>query len=178
MRLTPLASPYNTDGSVNLFPMTGQTDGQLISPLTLETKSEAILARNRRLRTFNSFYGEVEIIQGLKYRANIGLDYYQDKGDNYSGPGTFVNNSLNQSQSTGSIRNTEYYQYIIENLLLYEKTFAEKHRLGVTALYSVQESSSTSSYTAAIGIPFDYMQNTDFYQAASVNAGSPGFNYY
>ncbi len=178
MRLTPLASPYNTDGSVNLFPMTGQTDGQLISPLTLETKREAILARNRRLRTFNSFYGEVEIIQGLKYRANIGLDYYQDKGDNYSGPGTFVNNSLNQSQSTGSIRNTEYYQWVIENLLLYEKTFAEKHRLGVTALYSVQESSSTSSYTAAIGIPFDYMQNTDFYQAASVNAGSPGFNYY
>ncbi len=178
MRLTPLASPYNADGSVNLFPMAGQTDGQLISPLTLESKSEAILARNRRLRTFNSFYGEVEIIEGLKYRANIGLDYYQDKGDNYSGPGTFVNTSLNQSQSTGSIRNTEYYQWVIENLLLYEKTFAGKHRLGVTALYSVQESSSASSYTAAIGIPFDYMQNTDFYQAASVNAGSPGFNYY
>ncbi len=178
MRLTPLASPYNADGSVNLFPMAGQTDGQLISPLTLETKSEAILARTRRLRTFNSFYGEVDIIKGLKYRANIGLDYYQDKNDGYSGPGTFVNTSLNQSQSNGSIRNTEYYQYVIENLLLYETTFGEKHRLGLTALYSVQESQSTSSFSAAIGIPFDYMQNTDFYQAASVNAGSPGSNYF
>src|SRR5215211_3360504 len=91
MRLTPLASPYNADGSLNMFPMAGQTDGQLISPLTLETKSQAILARNRRLRTFNSFYGEVDIINGLKYRANIGLDFYQDKGDGYSGPGTYVN---------------------------------------------------------------------------------------
>ena len=178
MRLTPLASPYNPDGTVNLFPMAGQTDGNLISPLTLETKSEAILSRTRRLRTFNSFYGEVEIVKGLKYRANIGLDYYQDKNDGYSGPATFVNTSLNQSQSNGSIRNTEYNQYIIENLLLYEKTFAGKHTVGVTALYSVQESQSTSSYTAAIGIPFDYMQNTDFYQAASVNAGSPGSNYF
>jgi len=178
MRLTPLASPYNADGSVNLFPMVGQTDGQLISPLTLETKSQAILARTRRLRTFNSFYGEVDIINGLKYRANIGLDFYQDKIDGYSGPGTYVNSSLNQSQSTGNTRNTEYYQYTIENLLLYEKTIAEKHRLGLTGLYSVQKSASQSSFTSAVGIPFDYMQNADFYQAASINAGAPGSNYF
>ena len=177
MRITPLASPYNPDGSLNLQILTGSTDN-LFNPLTLETRSEAILARNRRLRTFNSFYGEVDIIKGLKYRINVGLDFYQDKADGYSGPGTFVNTALSQSSSTASARNTEFWQYTIENLLIYEKTFAQKHQLGLTALYSVQESQSQSSIMRGIGIPFDFMQNTDLYQAASVNAGDANSNYF
>ncbi|HEV7783237.1 MAG TPA: TonB-dependent receptor [Chitinophagaceae bacterium] len=176
MRITPLANPYNPDGTVNLQILTGGTDN-LFNPLTLKTRKEAILARNRRLRTFNSFYGEVDLIKGLKYRINVGLDYYQDKGDVYSGPGTYVNTALAQSASTASIRNTEFWQYTIENLLMYEKTIKEKHRIGITALYSAQKSQSTSSYVAAIGVPFDFIQNTNFYTAASVNAGPDGANY-
>jgi TonB-linked SusC/RagA family outer membrane protein len=176
MRITPLASPYNPDGTVNLQIVTGGTDN-LFNPLTLETRSEAILARNRRLRTFNSFYGEVDIIKGLKYRINVGLDFYQDKGDGYAGPGTFVNSALAQSQSSASVRNTEFWQYTIENLLLYEKTFAEKHRVGLTALYSVQKSQSQSSFTRGIGVPFDFMQNADLYQAASITT-DPNSNYF
>ncbi len=177
MRLTPLASPYNGDGSLNLQIVTGNTDN-LFNPLTLKTKSDAILARNRRLRTFNSFYGEVDIITGLKYRINVGLDFYQDKGDGYSGPGTVVNTSLVQSQSQASARNTEFWQYTIENLLIYEKTFAQKHRLGLTALYSTQKSQSQSTLINGAGVPFDFMLNADLYQAASVNVGQPGQNYF
>ncbi|HMU08423.1 MAG TPA: TonB-dependent receptor [Ferruginibacter sp.] len=176
MRITPLAPPYNPDGSLNLQILTGSTDN-LFNPLTLKTKKEAILARNRRLRTFNSLYGEVDIIKGLKYRINIGLDFYQDKADGYSGPGTYVNSALAQSQSTANIRNTEFWQYTIENLLFYNKSF-KKHQIGLTALYSIQKSQSTSSFASGIGIPFDYMQNADLYQAASINAGTPGSNYF
>ncbi len=173
MRLTPLASPYNADGSVNLLPQTGQTDGQAVSPLTLISNSGAILSKTRRLRTFNSFYTEVEIIKGLKYRANIGLDYYQDKSDSYSGPATYVNTSLLQSQSQASVRNTENYQYTIENLLLYEKSFNEKHKLGLTGLYSVQKIHTQGSGGFGIGVPFDYIQNTNLYLASSISAVNP-----
>lgn len=178
MRITPLASPYNSDGTLNLQPQVGQTDGQTISPLTLKTNAGAILSRTRRLRTFNSFYGEVEIIKGLKYRANIGLDYSQQKGDSYSGPATWVNTSLLQSQSQASIRNTEDWQYTVENLLIYDKTFNEKHKIGFTGLYSFQKQHEQSNYVAAIGVPFDYMQNTNIYQAATVNPGGSGDNYF
>ncbi|MBT1695621.1 TonB-dependent receptor [Fulvivirgaceae bacterium PWU4] len=173
MRMTPLASPYNDDGTVNLLPQVGQIDGQSINPLTLETKSDAILSRNRRLRTFNSFYGEVDIIKGLKYRANIGLDYWQDKSDGYSGPATYVNTSLLQSQSTASVRNTENYQYTVENLLFYDKTFNDKHKLGLTALYSFQKTHSQGSGLFGIGVPFDYVHNTNLYLAATVSAANP-----
>lgn len=173
MRMTPLASPYNDDGTVNLLPQVGQIDGQSINPLTLKTKSDAILSKNRRLRTFNSFYGEVDIIKGLKYRANIGLDYWQDKSDGYSGPATYVNTSLLQSQSTASVRNAENWQYTVENLLFYDKTFNDKHKLGLTALYSFQKTHLQSSGLFGIGVPFDYVHNTNMYLAATVSAANP-----
>lgn len=178
MRLTPLASPYNSDGTVNLFPQVGSVDASVVSPLTLKTDGIAILSRTRRLRTFNSFYGEVDIIKGLKYRVNIGLDYSQDKGDSYSGPSTWVNNSTSQSQSQASVRNTENWQYTIENLLIYEKSFNEKHKLGLTGLFSTQKNHAQSNYVFGIGVPFDYIHNTNLFQAATTNVGNAYDNYF
>src|SRR4030095_14945961 len=85
-----------------------------------------------------------------------------------------VNNSLSQTQSTASIRNVEFWQYTIENLLIYEKTINTKHKIGATALYSTQKSHNQGSQINAIGVPFDFIQNTNFYQAASVNAPQNG----
>lgn len=85
VRLTPLASPYNADGSLNLTPAIGSIDAATISPLTLMTRSDAILASSRNLRTFNSLYAEVNIIDGLRYRFNAGLNYSQGAGNNYAG---------------------------------------------------------------------------------------------
>lgn len=177
MQLTPLANPYNPDGTVNLQPQPG-LDASKISPLTLKTKADAILSRSRRLRTFNSFYGEVDIIKGLKYRINIGLDYSQQKNDSYSGPATWVNTNLDQKFSQASVRNTENWQYTVENLLLYDKTFNVKHKVGFTGLYSFQKSHGQANYVAAVGVPFDYMQNTNFYPAQSVNVGTENDSYF
>lgn len=176
MRIAPWIAPYNADGSLNLKTQTGPD--LIYNPLTLKTKADAIVSRNRRVRTFNSFYGELNIIEGLRYRANVGLDFYQDRGDGYAGPGSIVNQTDLQSQSSASIRNTDFWQYTIENLLMYEKTIAQKHRLGLTALYSIQKSQSQSSLMRGVGVPFDYMRNTDLYQAVSINAGDPGSNYF
>jgi hypothetical protein len=111
VRLTPLAAPYNTDGTVNLQPQFGSIDAATISPLTLKTKADAILARNRRIRTFNSLYGEVNIIDALKYRINIGLDYRQDAGSGYNGPSTWTNNNTAQANSNASTNNAEAWTY-------------------------------------------------------------------
>jgi len=178
MKVTPLADPYNPDGTVNMLPQAGSIDGALVSPLTLITKSGSILNRTRRLRTFNTLYGEVDIVKGLKYRINVGLDFSQDKIDNYSGPSTWVNTNPAQSASTASQRNTENWQYTVENLLIYEKTLNEKHKIGFTGLYSLQKNHQQSNYVAAIGVPLDYMQNTNFYPAQSINAGLPTDSYF
>jgi len=178
IRLTPLASPYNPDGTVNLQPQFGSIDAATISPLTLLTKKDAILAKTRRIRTFNSLYGELLILDGLKYRINVGLDFREDQGGSYNGPGTFTNNNTSQASSNASISNAEAWTYTIENILSYDKTFKEKHRIGFTGLFSVQKDHNLSSRFDVTGVPADYILNSNFALASgTVTANTtPGAN--
>ena len=178
VRLTPLASPYNPDGTVNLNPAIGSIDANVISPLTLETKEDAILAMNRRIRTFNSLYGEVQIMDGLRYRLNVGLDFRQDNGNGYNGPLTYTNTATVQSSSNASVNNAEAWSYNIQNLLYYDKTFAGKHKVGFTGLFEVTKDHNLRSGFQVTGVPADYIQNTNFGLAAgqpTSNADNTGF---
>ncbi|MHA4809468.1 SusC/RagA family TonB-linked outer membrane protein [Flavitalea flava] len=178
VRLSPLVSPYNADGSVNKLPQTGSIDGATVNPLSIKYNAAAILNRDRRLRTFNSLYGEWEIIKGLKYRVNVGLDYLQDQQGTYSGPNTFYNSSTALSGANESVLNAEAWTYTVENLLTYDKTIREKHRITFTGLYSFQKDHTQSSAFSGNGIPADYIQNYNLGLAGSVNANttSPGNN--
>ncbi len=169
IRTTPLAAPYNADGTVNLKPAAGSIDDPIISPLTLITKKDAILAMNRRIRTFNSLYGEVQIAPGLKYRLNVGLDFRQENGNGYNGPLTYTNTATVQSSSNASISNAEAWTYNIQNLLYYDKIFAKKHKVGVTGLFEIQKDHSQNSGFTVTGVPADYIMNTNF----SLASGQP-----
>ncbi|HEX5171304.1 MAG TPA: TonB-dependent receptor [Cyclobacteriaceae bacterium] len=173
MRMTPLASPYNADGSVNLRPQVGHIDEQAVSPLTLISKDDAILARTRRLRTFNSLYGEVQILKDLKYRLNVGLDYSQQQSDNYAGANTYVNTAYTNSQSNENVRNSEFFQATIENLLIYNKTINDKHNIGFTGLFSAQKDHAQGSGIFGLGMPADYFQAYNFALANTVSAKNP-----
>lgn len=161
-RLTPLAAPYNSDGSVNLFPAIGSLDAALVSPLTLITKEDAILSKTRRFRTFNSLYGEVQITNGLRYRLNVGLDFSQQAGNGYNGPLTYTNTATVQSSSNASISNAEAWSYNIQHLLYYDKTFAGKHKIGFTGLFEVNKNRNESSRFTVTGVPADYILNSNF----------------
>ncbi|HMH24674.1 MAG TPA: TonB-dependent receptor [Puia sp.] len=171
LRMSPLTAPYNPDGSVNLNPLVGSTDAAFVNPLTLKTAAAAILARTRRIRTFNSLYGEWQILPGLKYRLNVGLDYTQAQSDNYSGPNTYVNNNTSLTAASASVGNSEGYTYTLENILSYDKTIG-KHRFTFTGLYSVQKDHSQASSFLGTGFPADYVQNGNLALANSVTANT------
>ncbi len=175
IRLTPLASPYNADGTVNLNPAVGSIDAASVSPLTLITKASSILARNRRLGTFNSLYGEVQIMEGLRYRLNVGLTYSQSNGNGYNGPNTYTNSATVQSSSNASVSNSESWNYNIQNLLYYSKTFAQKHKLDLTGLFEVTKDHSLGSGFNVTGVPADYILSSNFALASgqpTVSAGN------
>ena len=178
VRLTPLASPYNADGTVNINPAIGSIDANVVSPLTLESKADAILAKNRRIRTFNSLYGELQLTSALKYRLNVGLDFRQDNGNGYNGPLTYTNTAVVQSSSNASISNAEAWSYNIQNLLYYDKEFGEKHRLGLTGLFEVTKDHNLRSGFQVTGVPADYVLSSNFGLASgqpTVNADNTGF---
>ncbi len=177
IKLSPLVSPYNPDGSVNMLPLAGSIDATQINPLTLKTEAASILNNDRRFRTFNSIFAEASFLKYFKYRFNLGLDWSQDNNNQYTGVNTFVNSSITtQGQTTAAIANTEAYTYTIENILTYDEVFAQKHHLTVTGLFSTQKDHFQSSGFNALGVPFDYMQNTNFALANSISPQAG--NYY
>ncbi len=129
--------------------------------------------QNRRQSSFNSLYGEVKLYDGLKYRLNVGVDISDGKYNNYYGSNTSFRDG---KASSAQVQNNDNLSYTIENLLTYDKTFAEKHRLGITAMYSVQEKESTSSRMDATNIPADYLQYNNFSLVDPLNISVPSSN--
>ena len=84
------------------------------------------LNETRGYATYNAIYAEVKIpgIEGLKYRANLGLDFIQNNNGNYTGMG--IGSSTPTSVSTAGVSNSQTYHWTIENLLTYDRTFAQK----------------------------------------------------
>ncbi|GAB3280071.1 TonB-dependent receptor [Larkinella harenae] len=171
VRLTPLASPYNADGSVNLFPAEGSIDAAIVSPLTIITKKNSYLGRTRAIRTFNSLYAEVNILPGLRYRMNAGLNFSQSNYNGYGGPLTYFNNATVQSSSNAEISNTEYWDINLQHLLYYDKTIG-KHKFGVTGLYEITKNHSLGSRFTITGVPADYIKTSNF----SLASGTPVAN--
>ncbi|MEI9921534.1 MAG: TonB-dependent receptor [Bacteroidota bacterium] len=152
LTLSPLYNAYNADGSVYNLPATGSIDATTRNPLLLRN-GDSWRQQRRRLRTFNALYGEVKIVDGLKYRINVGLDFSTDNYGAYYGSETpFQNGAAN----TATVTNQFASSYTVENLLVYEKTFAEKHRLNVTALFSGQQVETYGSGMSAQDLPSDY----------------------
>jgi len=175
VRLTPLAAPYNADGTVNLNPAAGSIDAANISPLTLITKASSILSRSRSVRTFNSAYAEVKIIEGLRYRFNAGLNYSQSVFNGYGGPLTYVNSATVQSSSNANINNTEFWNYNLQHLLYYDKVIAQKHRIGFTGLFEITKDHSQGSSMSVTGVPADYIGSSNFALASGTPTASGSF---
>lgn len=174
-RLSPLVAPYLPDGTLNMTPLVGLLDNLTVNPLTIITNASSIKNLTRRLRTFNSLYGEWDIIDGLKYRINVGLDYRQDQNDNYFGPNTMYNTNTTLDKSNEYVGNSEAWTYTIENLLTYDKTFSDKHRISFTGLYSVQKDHVQGSQFNGTGILADYIQDYNLNLANTLTASNGTF---
>lgn len=166
LRLTPVADPFNADGTWKRTVKTAIDEPWVYSRDIVENLKDQWLSETRGFATYNSIYGEVSIpwVEGLKYRANLGLDYRQSNGGSYTGQGIMSTNPT--TESSASISNSQTYHWLMENLLTYDHTFAEKHNINVVALYSGEQSKYNSSRVVARDIPADQFQFYNLGQAA------------
>ncbi len=162
--LSPLMPAYNAAGEIIKTPA-GNLDDQAntYSPLLLKSNDNDWVDRIRRLRSFNSLYAEVKIIEPLKYRLNVGLDYRQEENAQFRGSDSYFRPLQG---NTASVNNTVGYGYTLENLLMFDKTIADKHRVGVTGLFSVQKDQTHNTYVAKDSIDQDFVQ---FYNLGQSN---------
>jgi TonB-linked SusC/RagA family outer membrane protein len=170
--LSPLMPGYDSTGAVYLLPNGDVDDNNgdgRYSPLLLKGK-ETWVDRVRRLRTFNTMYGEIEIIKGLKYRINAGYSFAQQNGGQFKGSDQLPGNPSFFRPGVGNtarVDNGETWGYTVDNLIYYDKVIAKDHKINFTALYGIQESQSVSNYVQKDSITEDFVQ---FY---NMGAASP-----
>jgi TonB-linked SusC/RagA family outer membrane protein len=155
---SPLANPYNADGSFKRVMSTagGIDQTWIYTRKTLESLNDKYVDETKSFASYNNLYGEVSLpLNGLKYRLNVGLDFRTANSGNYTGVGVFNTNPLGPSSAGRG--NNQTYHWVVENLLTYDRTFG-KHKVNAVGLYSAEGNRFTSSYMSARNVPADFFQ--------------------
>ncbi len=162
---SPLASPYNADGTLKRTVMLPSDEMWVYTRESIAALGDSWISQKKAYGSYNNIYGEVKIpgIEGLKYRINVGLNLRVTNDGSYRGQGVF--STTLDNPSTASIGNSLGTNWVIENLLSYDRTFADKHRVNLVALYSAEQNTYYGSYITAKEIPSDHFQFYNLGQA-------------
>ena len=155
---SPLASPYDENGNLKRYISLPADDQSVVTKETVERDKDVWLNETKGIGTYNTLFAELKCpwIEGLSYRINVGLNFRSSKGGNFTGTG--VNNKDANAVNGGGISENQTRNWAVENLLTYDRTFAEKHNLNVVAMYSAEQTVYESTGASAQDIPADYFQ--------------------
>ncbi|SNC61144.1 TonB-linked outer membrane protein, SusC/RagA family [Hymenobacter gelipurpurascens] len=175
---SPIANPYNPDGTLKRTIRMPLDEQWVYTRKIVEDLSDRWLSETKALATYNTIFAEAKIpgVEGLKYRVNLGVNYRQSQGGSYTGQGITAVNPT--TPSTASVSNQVTTDWTVENILSYDRTFAEKHNINAIALYSASQNNFNQSRIAARDIPSDAFQYYNLGLAAGEITVSPGDQQY
>lgn len=177
LTMSPLANPYNEDGSLKRTIKTQQDEYFVLTRSVAESLEDTWLSETQAFGTYNNLFAEVKApwIEGLKYRVNLGLNYRSSKGGAFTGQG--VNSTTATTPSEASLSHSETTNWAVENMLTYDRTFG-KHQLNVVGMYSAEETVYTRSKLSGKDIPAEYFQYYNIGRAEGTITVNPGdWNY-
>lgn len=156
---TPMINPYDADGNLKRtvdMPIDG---GQYVwTKGRLQQLEDSYLNENKGIGSYNTLFGEVKCpwVEGLSYRINIGLNYRSSKTGAFTGTG--IGSSNANEPNSASVQQTITKNWAVENILTFDRTFAEKHHLNVTGLYSTERTFYEQNHMSGRDIPAEYFQ--------------------
>ncbi|MBR5958440.1 MAG: TonB-dependent receptor [Salinivirgaceae bacterium] len=163
---SPLVSPTDKDSNQRRVMQLPEDKYWITTRSTIEelVDNEKWVNKNTDYGTYNSFYGEISapFIEGLKYRVNVGLNFKYSESGNFQAKGVFSDNA--ESPSTASQSKATTYNWAVEHLLTFDRTFGA-HTINAVGLFSAEKSLYYSSNISAKNLPSDYMLYYNIAQA-------------
>ncbi len=158
LSMSPIANPYNEDGSLKRTVKMPQDENWVYTRESMRNLGDKWADTNKAFGSYNSIYGELKIpaIDGLKARVNLGGNYRTSNSGTYTGIGVF--NANPDNPNVASIGNTQSTSWTVETLLTYDRTFAEKHKINALAMYSSAQDTYNSSLISRRNIAGDSFQ--------------------
>src|SRR5690606_15167287 len=130
LTMPPLAEPFDENGELQLIVT---EDEVYTNPLFNLYESDNNRKTNRAIL---NIFADYEILEGLKYRLNTNINY-RNRTD-----GAYQSTRHRSGQSYGGqaeLANQEHFEYLIENILTYNKTFNQGDHLDITLMQSANE---------------------------------------
>jgi len=176
LSMSPIANPYNEDGTWKRTIQMPLDNQWTYSREIIENLGDKWIDLSKVYGSYNTLFGEVKIpgIEGLKYRLNLGGNFRMTNGGSYTGEGVF--STTETTESTATIVNSLTTNWTVENLLIYDRTFAGKHQVNAVAMYSAEETMYNKSTISAKDIPADAFQFYNLGRAAGEITINPGLN--
>ena len=167
LSMTPLANPYNEDGSLKRTVQMPQDNNWVYTRSTMNALGDQFADQTKAFGSYNSAYAELEIpgTEGLKARVNLGGNYRQSNGGTYRGQGVF--SAQADTPNTATITNELTTNWTVENLLTYDHLFAEKHQVNVVAMYSAEQTRYNKSSISRRNIASDAFQYFNLGQSST-----------
>ena len=175
---SPLVNPYNEDGSLKVRVNMPSDNDQYIVTRDVAERLQANgtwVNESRAISTYNTGYVQFNFpwIEGLSYKLSGGLNYRNSKGGSFTGVG--VNGSATSTNSA-SWSFSQTTNWTVENLLTYDRIFADKHHVNVVGLYSAEQTTSQGQSLSGKNIPNELFQYYNIGSAVAsditVNGGS------
>ena len=127
IRLDPVTPAQNPDGSYGYSPYIDYYN-PLASIMYRDNRRE-------RLAFIGNMFGEWQIIKGLKFKSTFGAEIRRTDNKTFS-PVYQVSSSQRNLESSLTKTQDKRYNYLFENTLSYENTFAEKHSINAIIGYT------------------------------------------
>ena len=166
IKSAPYLTVYNSSNLGGFQGPSSSIDGQdAENPVRVQTLGDAV---NKTLGIIGNVYAELEIIEGLNFKSQVGLDYYtyynSDFTPSYSDDSVEGSTTHSQDYAAISRYSGNGQTIIFDNSLTYNMTIADKHNFEVLALVekyeSKRESESASSRNATTD-EVDQLSNED-----------------
>lgn len=156
--MSPLASPYDDKGNLKRTINMPNDNMYVLTKDVVDNLKDVWLDENKGFGSYNTVYAEVKCpwVDGLKYRVNVGLNYRSNKEGTFTGTG--VNSTTATTPNTASVQQDVTRNWAVENIITYDKTFAEKHQINITGLYSAEQTRFERTYMSSKSIPAEYFQ--------------------
>jgi TonB-linked SusC/RagA family outer membrane protein len=130
--------PYavkDKDGNVFSIPPSGFQE--IANPVAM--LNSPTLGKGNSDKFVSTFWGEINVLNGLKFKSSFGVDLAFWGNDGYTFPYFLATQGKDISQSSVYSNMHRGYTWQVENTLTYTKTFAEKHNLTLLVGQSAKE---------------------------------------
>ena len=163
---SPYASIYNADGSYMQFP---QTTTSLNSPFWQIATSS--VNQNNSLNGIGTILVKVPGVKGLTYTLNASIT--QNWNENYS----FYNSQTVVGLPRKGSGNRTYNRStsrLVDNIVKYNRTFAQAHNVDLTLLYSYENYNSERISASGVGFDNESLGSYGLGSAATQTASTGG----